>query len=279
VISRLLKLFHALAASARQTSLQLVAAGIAFFATLALFPALAALVALYGVLADPAQILQHLELARDVLPAEVYGTVEGQLLRLLASETNRHGLALVLWIGLALWLSRAGVNALITGLEQVNRRAMPRHWFDRLVRSLILTCFLAVLSVVALIAVVIAPVVLDFIPLGPFASTALEVLRICLGVLTVMLAIAVLYRFGPSQSERARSFEITTGVVVATLLWIVGSSAFSVYLQNFTNYNEIYGSFGAVIALIMWFYLSAYAVLFGAMLDAELAEDQPETGL
>ncbi|MEL6583723.1 MAG: YihY/virulence factor BrkB family protein [Pseudomonadota bacterium] len=277
MIEKATTLARAISATAAQTSVQLLAAGIAFYATLALFPALAALVALYGVWADPQVIPQHMEMLRDILPTEVYGIVEGELLRLLGSETSRHGLALGLWVLLALWLARAGVNGLIAGLDQVHRRAPPRAWWDRLARSLVLTVVLVLFAIVALTAVVIAPVVLAFIPLGPFAATALEVLRILLGVFAVMGAIATLYRFGPRRAEGAGGFHLTYGVVTATTLWIIGSMAFSAYLRNFDDYNEIYGGFGAVIALIMWFYLSAYAVLFGALLDAEVAAGRTDS--
>ena len=252
--------------------LPLVAAGVAFFATLAVFPAIAAIVALYGALADPSDILQHSAMLQEFMPQEVYDQLRMQLGLQLARDESRHGFALFAWIALGLWLARAGVNALITGLDQVNPHAKPRGFIDRFVCSLALTVGLIFASVLALISVVIAPIVLAFLPLGPVAELALDLLRWTVALMTIMWGFAAIYRFGPSRLEEARSFKITYGIVIATVLWMLGSAGFSYYLSHFANYNQVYGSFGAVIALIMWLYLSAYAALLGAMIDMELTQ-------
>lgn len=252
------------------------AAAVAFYAMFSLFPALAALIAVFGLLADPAVVAAQLELMADFVPDAAYILISEQIAALLAARSETLGWASILSLLIALWAARAGVGALIQALNAVFE-APNRGGIAHTLVALALTLSLIGLSIAALLAVVVMPIVLAFVPLGPLAALALEAGRwiVALGVL--ILALGLLYRFGPNRSGQRLRW-ITPGAVAAIVLWLAASLSFSIYLTNFGNYNEVYGSIGAVAALLMWFYISAYLVLLGAVLNAVLERPQQSSG-
>ena len=249
-------------------NLSLMAAGVAFFAMLALFPAIAALISLYGFVSDPIVIAQNLELIEPLVPEDVMTILRNQVISLVTAK-QALGFASVLSIGLAVWSARAGLTAMITGLNVVYRQTDRRNFLWSLVVAYGLTLLLIVEVIVAVAVVVVLPAVMAFVPLGGLAQLGLNLGRWFIGLLTVLVGIGALYRFAPNR-RRARIPWITPGAVAAALLWVGMSMAFSEYLANFGRYNEVYGSLGAVVALLMWFYLSAFVVLLGAELNAEI---------
>lgn len=266
------RVFAGVIASIGANRLNLIAAGIAFFAMLAVFPAIGAVIAIYSYVADPAVVLDHIAMLAAFVPEEVHDLLTAQMVRILLSEEGNSGLAGAVGLGFAMWSARAGVAALIDGVSIVHGGAERRAFFAHLGMALALTGLLVGVVIVALAAVVITPAVLAFLALGPFAEAAIQLVRWSVAIGAVIIGIGALYQFGPRRSNRASNAWISFGAVVASLLWIAGSASFSKYLSNFGNYNEVYGSLGAVIALIMWFFLSAFAVLLGAALDVEIAK-------
>lgn len=258
-------------ASLGANRLNLIAAGIAFFGMLAIFPAIGAIVALFGLVADPEAVLGQVATLDAFLPPEVVEMISAQLLRVVLAEGNRQGLALALGIGVALWSARAGVAALIDGVSIVHGGAERRAFLAHIGMALFLTGLLVSVVIVALLALIILPTVMAFVDLGPLTALALNLLRWVIAIGAIMVGIGAIYRLGPRKDHRMTEGFLTAGVILATVLWLMGSAAFSVYLANFGNYNEVYGSLGAVVILIMWFYLSGYAVLLGATLDVEIA--------
>jgi membrane protein len=259
------------AASVGQNRLNLISAGIAFFAMLAVFPAIGAVIAIYSYVADPAVILDHIAMLAAFVPEEVHDLLTAQMVRILLSEQGNSGLAGLIGLGFAMWSARAGVAALIDGVAIVHGGAERRSFFAHLGIAFMLTGLLVGVVLVALAAVVITPAILAFLALGPYAEAAVQLIRWAVAITAIIVGIGALYQFGPRRAHRASDVWITHGAVTASLLWIAGSVAFSQYLSNFGNYNEVYGSLGAVIALIMWFFVSAFAVLLGAALDVEIA--------
>lgn len=253
--------------------LSLIAAGVAFFALFSLFPGLAALIALWGLWADPAVIAAQLGLLAEFVPADAYALIETQLGALVAA--NRGGLqwASVLSLALALWSARSGVGAMIQGLNAVEG-VENRGGLGHLVAALALTLALTALGIVALAAVVVAPVVLAFVPLGALAGEASAALRWALALAVVVLGMALLFRYGPNRPGR-RGRLLTPGLLIAVAVWAAASFAFAHFLAGLADYNRIHGSLGAVIALLTWFYLGAFAVLAGAALDHELRRPGP----
>lgn len=249
--------------------LGLMAAGVAFFGFFSMFPALAAIIALWGFAFDPSVIREQVNLLNDVVPAEAFVLISGQVDALVLANSRHLGWATLISTLLAFWSARAGVAAMIIGLNAIH--GLPaRHSFGHLIRTLILTLALIALALAASIAAVVGPLAIALLPLGRFEALALEAANLGVAIGVVVLAIGLLYRFGPNHDERHKSPRLFTwGLLVALLLWIAVSRGFVIYLANFNAYNQIYGSIGAVIALMTWLYLSVYAIFLGAAIDAE----------
>lgn len=254
--------------TAGEKHLGLIAAGVAFFGMFGIFPGLAAIIAIFGLIADPVVIAEQLTLMEDIIPSDAYNLIASQVFRLVAAPTEALGWATAVSIALALWSSRAGVAALIGGLNAIAGQRV-RNGLWQMVVALLLTFALVTLALVALTAVVIVPIGLAFIPVASSTAWLLEGIRwlIALGVL--MIALSLLYRFGPARIG-GRGRWITVGAFVVVVLWIAASAGLSYYLTNFASYNEVYGSIGAVIGLLLWLYVSAYLILLGAVLNVEI---------
>ena len=182
---------------------------------------------------------------------------------------QRLGFASALAILLAVWSARAGVSGLMDGLNIVYREVDTRNLVVQFAMSLALTALLLVVAIVALLATVALPAalqVLDFGPLGAWL-TALGPIAV-LGV-AVVFVIGALYRYGPHRAT-ARKRWVSWGAVVATVAWVIASLLLSFYISNFANFNKTYGSLGAIVALLFWLYVSAFVVLLGAELNAEM---------
>lgn len=252
----------------QQDNLALIAAGVAFWAMLALFPAIAAVIGLYGLIADPATIQSHLETLREILPDAAFGIIADQVNSLVQQDRSL-GVASLLAIVISLWSARLGVKALVTGLNVVYDRADNRGFLQQILVTLALTALLIGVVLVAFAAVIVVPAIIAFLPLGSLGERIADLARWPIALVAVAIGLTVLYRYGPNRA-RPRVRWVTWGAAVATLLWLVGSLLFSLYVANFANYNETYGSLGAIVGLLMWFYLSAFAMLLGAELNAEM---------
>lgn len=260
---------------ASKAEIGLISAGIAFFGFLAVFPALVAVITIWGFAADPIAVQTQLELAENYLPAEAFDLLYGQVQRILATNTRSLGLATALSTLFALWSARAGVGALISGINAIH--GLPsRNGLRHAVRAFFLTLVLIGLVLSGMMLAVVMPLVIDFLPLGTVAAQALGAANLLVGMMLVMVSIGIAYRLGPNRSgKRARHAFFTFGMFVALALWVAVSRGLVFYLGSFANYNQIYGSIGAVVALLMWFYLSAFAVLLGAAVDAERDAQPP----
>lgn len=249
--------------------LSLVAAGVAFYAMLALFPGIAALVTLYGFVSDPSVIQQHLTTMVDVLPTSAYEIIETQVSNVASAGRTTLGFATLISLAVALWSSRAGVGAMITGLNIVYNEEDKRGFLKSMMIALVLTAMMLFVGLLAIAVVVVAPILLDFLPLGPLGTWVAATLRWPVIVLAVILGIGALYRWAPSR-KNVRVGWLSWGAAFATAVWLAASMGFSFYVANFGSYNETYGSLGAVVILLMWFYISAFIVLFGAELNAQM---------
>ncbi len=268
VALRFWRLLVAVWSLAGRKQLSLIAAGVAFFGMFAIFPGIAAVIAIFGLLADPAVVSEQLSLMEDIIPPDAYGLFAGQIDRLLTARTDTLGWATVVSISLALWSSRAGVAALMGGLNAI-AGTPPCNGIMQAIVALGLTICLVSLAIVALLMVVVAPVVLAFLPIAGSTAWLLEGLRWIIALSVLLLGLGLLYRFGPARrGDRGRWF--TVGAVTVVILWIAASAGLSYYLTNFASYNEVYGSIGAVIGLLLWLYVSAYLILLGAALNTQV---------
>lgn len=251
------------------TEIGLIAAGIAFFGFLAVFPALAAVITIWGFAADPTVVQTQLDLAANYLPDEAFDLLYGQAQRILATNTRSLGLATALSTLFALWSARAGVGALVSGINAIY--GLPsRNGVRHMLRAFVMTLVLIGLVLSGMTLAVVMPLVINFLPLGDAAANALSIANFLMGMFLVMGSIAITYRLGPNRPRGTkRPPFLTVGLFLALGLWVAVSRGLVFYLGNFADYNQVYGSIGAVVALLMWFYLSAYAVLLGAAVNAE----------
>lgn len=251
-----------------ETNMPLISAGVAFFVMLSIFPALAALIAIFGLIANPAVVVAQLEQMRGLLPNDVYEIINKQVVTLVSTSSDKLGWASIISLLAALWSARAGVGALMIGLNAVQderNRGAARHY----ARALLLTISLVAVGIVALLTVVVAPVVLAFLPLGPLGNFVADVVRWTIAILVLLGGLSVLYRFGSNRRHK-RYRLITIGSVFAVLSWALVSIGFSYYVKNFGSYNQVYGSIGAVIAMLVWLWISSFLVLLGAALNAQI---------
>ncbi len=254
-----------------------VAAGIVFYGLLAFFPAITALVSIYGLMADPSTIREHMSLASGILPAGGFDIMREQVDRILAKGGGQLSFAFVFGISLAIWSANAGMKAMIDALNVIYNVPEQRNFIQLNAVSLALTVGGIAILLLAIGCVVLFPLLLSLFGLGGLSDSFTPLLRWPILFSGVLLALAVLYRFGPSP-HGARWRWITPGSALATTLWIIGSAALSYYLANFGNYDATYGSLGAAIGFMMWMWMSSVVILLGAQLNDTLDnwKDKPD---
>jgi membrane protein len=245
------------------------AAGVVFFGLLAVFPAITALVSCYGLFADPATIGANLQTLALLLPSGSFQIVQDQIARVLAKGHTELGATFLFGLGLALWSANSGVKAVIDALNVAYGEPEKRGVIRLNLLSLALTLSGIAALLVMVSAVVAFPLALDHIGLAPDSQQIISLGRWPLLFLALLVALSLLYRLGPSRPAIPWRW-LSVGTVTAALLWIGGSALLSYYLSNFANYTATYGSLGAAIGLMMWMWLSATTVLFGAELNSEI---------
>jgi membrane protein len=246
-----------------------VAAGVVFYSLLAIFPALAAFVSLYGLVADASTIDSHLSLASGILPGGAVDLLHEQITKLAAKSNDKLSLGFAAGLAVAFWSANAGMKAIIDALNVVYDEKEKRSFVKLNLVSLLFT-LLALLSLMAaLAAVVVAPVLLSVIGLSSLLKLSIVVLRWPLILLLATVALAAIYRYGPSRRE-ARWEWLSTGSIAAALAWLASSALFSWYIANFGAYNATYGSLGAAVGMMMWMWISAIVILLGAQVNAEI---------
>jgi membrane protein len=250
--------------------LMAVAAGVAFYGLLALFPAITALVSFYGMFAKPSSISGHLSFLADVMPVGGFGIVQDQIDRIVVKASGKLELGFIVGLVLALWSANAGTKAIMDGLNVVEGRSEQRNFFRLNLVSLAFTLAGLVITLLALAAVVVLPLLFAAFGIHGVSHALLSLVQWPALLLIILSGLAVLYRFGPSpHPDRCHWF--SPGAVVATVAWLSGSVLLSGYLSNIADYNVTYGSLGAVIGLLIWLWLSALVVLIGTELNTELS--------
>jgi membrane protein len=246
-----------------------LAAGMTYYSLLAIFPAIAALVAVYGLFADPTAITRHLDQVSGILPGGALDVARDQLTRVASKGSGTLGTTFVVGLLISLWSANAAMKSLFDTLNIVYSETEKREFLKLNAVSLSFTLAGIVFVLAALGAVVIIPVLLNFVGLSNFADLMLRIARWPAMFVAVALALALIYRYGPSR-EAPRWRWITWGSAAAAVLWLVASALFSWYAASFGKFNETYGSLGAVIGFMTWLWISAIVILLGAELDAEM---------
>ena len=257
-----------------EQNLFLIAGGVTYAIVLALFPGLASLVSLYGLVLDASQIEKQVSALTGILPAQTQQLLTDQLHALVASSTGTLGIGAGLGIILALWSASRGMSGLITGLDIAYEETERRGFFKFNMVALGLTLALMVGGVVVIALVAVLPAAVQLLDLGAATKWLLLVVEWPLLIVLVMLGLAILYRYAPDRDKPQWRW-VSPGAIVATILWIVASIGFTVYVANFNSYDKTYGSLGGAIILLTWFYLSLLSALFGAVINAQ-SEKQTE---
>ncbi len=247
----------------------LVAAGVAFWGLLSLFPGIIAMVAIFGLVLDPLTLVPRLEAMTAPLPDAAREIVIGQIVSVVATDNNGLSMTLIVGVLVALYSASAGVGTLITGLNVAYGQSENRGFIALKIRTIILTLFLMTILVVAAIAFGIIPATLAMLTDWPFWTRFAQIARWPALFLFGVLAFAMVYRFGPAR-DTPRLRWLAPGSVAACLMWVAASGGFAWYVQNLAHYNQTFGALGGVVVLMIWLWISAFVTLLGALLDAEL---------
>jgi len=252
-----------------QDRVGLVAAGVAFYGLLALFPAITAILAIGGLLVEPSQIIAQLESLAGFVPEAAMTIIIDQATSVAGSREGGLGLAALVGILLALYSASKGMGSLIEGMNVAYDEQESRGFIRLKLETLGLTLFLIFGLLVAMTAMIAVPLILQTLKVGALAGALGSVVVIASLLALTLVGLAVVYRFGPSR-EMPELKWISPGAVTACLLWFAGSVGFAFYVGNFASYNESFGALGGVVILLMWLWISSYVIILGAELNSEI---------
>ena len=252
-----------------QDNVSIVAAGVAFYGMLAVFPAITSFVSIYGLLADPADVQRQFASLKGIIPDEAWSLMNDQLKAVASSSERGLGLGAAIGLVIALWSGGAGIRALMSALNIAYHEDEKRSFVSFYGTAFLFTLGIVVVGLFALGVIVVVPIVLNLIQLGALTQALIAIAPWLILAAVIATALGALYRYGASRNAPKTRW-VSPGAVLATVLWMLSSLLFSFYVANFASYNQTYGSLGAVVILLMWFWISAYIVLLGAELNAEM---------
>ncbi|MBB1344071.1 YihY/virulence factor BrkB family protein [Pseudoalteromonas sp. SR45-6] len=253
--------------SMSQDNLSFVAAGVAFYALLAIFPALAACVSLYAYFASTADVSEQISKFITLLPPSSREIVLQQVSEVTQQSQKVLSVSAISTLLLTTWSSSKGCQALITACNITYHEQTKRQFFKALLVRFLFSIGAILVAVIALLIIGILPIALNIVGLENSIDTVIKLLTWLLLAVTFHFALAFVYRYAPHR-KAAKWRWVTTGSVMATGLWIIASLGFSYYVSQFASYNETYGSLAGVVIMLMWLYISAYIIIFGAAINA-----------
>jgi membrane protein len=256
-------------------NITLICGGMAMYALLSVFPALAAAVSIYGLFATPADAIKEVQSFAGVLPPGVWEIFRSQLETITRHETSTLSIAAVLGLGIALWSARSAMSALMSGTNLAYGEREKRKFYVQVLTSLALTVGAVAGFLVMLLLGVVIPVTLNLLGTSRWIQWAADALQWALLWAFTVGALAMVYRYAPAR-HRARWHWVKWGSIMAATLWLAMSATFAFYVQAFGSYGKTYGALGGVISLLMWFYLSSVIVVLGAQINAEMERQTRE---
>jgi membrane protein len=259
-----------------RNNISIMAAGTAYYLILSIVPAMSALVLTYGLVADPVTIERHVNALADVMPAEALTLLSDQLHTLVSAPREGLGIGLVVSVVIALWSAMNSTVALMQALTVAYEGREDRGVFHFYGLAIGLTVGTVLFGLVALVLIAGVPAVAATLPMPELWRQLLPLVRWPMLAVLALLGLGTLYRVAPSRDPPGWDF-LRAGTIAASLLWLIGSAAFSFYVANFGSYDRTYGSLGAVAILLVWLYASAYIVLVGAELNGELVRNEQGT--
>jgi membrane protein len=259
--------------AATTDQVSLAAAGCAFYATLALFPAISVLISVYGLAFNVVAVEQQLEVLRDLLPAPAFTLITDRVHELVNQPNGTLSLSLVISLAVAFWSAATGTKSVISALNVAYDAKEQRSFVAFQLIGLLMTLCAVMAATLAIAVLVFLPAVIAFVGLSAYGAFLVNAISTAVLVVLVGGAIALVYRFGPARG-RLTVQRIFPGAVVATALWLVASVGLSFYVSHIASFGATYGPLGAVVAIMLWFYFSAYAVLLGAEVNAQLEQHE-----
>jgi len=249
----------------------LAAAGCGFYATLSLFPAISVLISVYGLVFNVQAVEQQLEVVRRLLPPPAFAMIDDRVHQLVSQPNDTLSISLIVGLVIAFWSAAAGTKSVLSALNVAYDTSEARGILGFQLTALAMTLCAVAAAALAIAVLVFLPTVIWFIGLSEYSATLINGISMALLIVLVGGTIALLYRYGPSRSPPPEQ-RIFPGALLATVLWLIASTGLSYYVSHIARLGVTYGPLGAVVAIMLWFYLTAYAVLLGAEVNAQLEQ-------
>jgi membrane protein len=253
----------------KDDNVSIVAAGVAFFSVLALFPALIAMISIYGLFVEPEEAAAQAQQLTEVMPTAAADLIGNQMQSVAAASSGNLSISLIISIAVALWSASSGMNALIQGVNIAYDEPETRGFIKLRGLALLLTIGAILVFGMAIGAIAVFPALAGKLPGGQVLEVVAGVLRWVILGAVIIGALAVIFRLSPNR-DQPRMKWVSSGAIMAAVFWLLASIGFSFYANNFGSYNETYGSIAAVIILMFWLYITAFIILIGAELNGQL---------
>ena len=249
--------------------LSLVAAGVTYYLLVALFPAFAALISVYGLVENPVGMTEDVQSLSSLLPPSIVRLISVVLRELISASSRSLGLGAIVGIGVALFSGMRGMTGMMAALNIAYGQAETRGYVRFYATALFLTVLIIASGLIALMLVIGLPALLSGTGVRSPARWISLIVKWALLIVFVVGVVSVIYRYGPGGRKPRWKFA-SLGIITATILWLIGSILFSVYVHNFGRYSEVYGSLGLPLIILTWVWLSVFVVLFGAEINGEV---------
>lgn len=251
-----------------EDNVSIVSAGVAFYFFLALFPAIAAIVSIYGLVFEPAEVEQQLKQAADVLPSQAYELISGILTQTAGKSSEALSWSLIISILLSLWSANKATTAVFVGVNIAYHESDDRNFFKKLGITLLFTLGAIITGIIAVAFIIAFPAIIDKLGLPSLLQNGLALVRWVILAGIIYFVFIMIYKIAPHRATPKTKW-ILPGAIFATLVWLAGSLLFTLYINNFGNYDKTYGSIAAVVILMLWFFLTGFIILLGAELNSE----------
>jgi membrane protein len=246
----------------------LAAGGVTYSVLAALFPALAALVSIYGLFFNPAEVSKQVHLLASILPQDSTQLIGSELQSLVSHSSGALGVGAVVSLLIALWSASRGMSGMINALNMAYQQEETRGFIKLNLIAIGLTIAAMIGGTIVIALVGVLPAVVQFLGVGAFTKWLLLILEWPLLIGVVLTGLAALYRYSPDR-EKPQWRWVSPGALVATTLWLIGSLLFTIYVSHFNSYSKTYGSLGGVFILLTWLWVSSFVALFGAVINAQ----------
>ncbi len=257
--------------------MSLVAAGCAFYATLALFPALTTLISLYGLVFNPLSVEPQLVYLRHFMPPAAFQLIAARIQQTVSQGNASLGIGLAVSLLFTLYSAASGTKSLIFAMNVIHKKEESRSIIGFQLVTLGMTLLAILGTIIAIGVLVVLPLIFSFFGFGGASQILALVIGFILLLAFMGLALGLLYRYGPAfkRPPRERGHAIAPGAMTAVVVWLLISYLFALYVGQFAAYSRTYGPLATIIGLMMWFYVTAYTILFGALLNAALDNEAP----